>query len=328
MDDLLSLYRSLAPVSSSGDVYMARELTTRPNFRVAKDSEGNPTLLITLEPSAKPATAPLEFRYLSFRPRCICHIQAEGKPESLETVALLKCITNDPLLREYFLRSLNGSVPAVSIKPTEDELVALVEKLIELFRAMETPARTSLQGVWCELFLIARAPRIRQASIAWHADPRALHDFTAGRQRLEVKSTTAPHRILQFRMEQLLPLHGTQVVIASFCLEESGSGVSIEELWSEISANRQLTIDLRERLSQILALSLGNDWRKASRVAFDPQVALNKFRIYDSAVIPKVDPNVPAEVSEIHFTSELTDVPQMSRAEVIRNGGLFEAIFG
>jgi hypothetical protein len=68
MDDLLALYLSLAPVSGSGDFYMARELTTRPNFRVAKDSDGNPTLLITPELSNSPAAPPLELRYLSFRP--------------------------------------------------------------------------------------------------------------------------------------------------------------------------------------------------------------------------------------------------------------------
>src|ERR1043166_5696897 len=98
MDDLLSLYLSLASVSGSGDFYMARELNTRPNFRVAKDSDGNPTLLITPESLAASATTPLELRYLSFRPRCVCRVRAEGKSESLETVAVLKCTTNDLLL--------------------------------------------------------------------------------------------------------------------------------------------------------------------------------------------------------------------------------------
>lgn len=42
MDDLFLLYSGLAAVSGSGDLYMARALKTRPNFRVAKDSDGNP----------------------------------------------------------------------------------------------------------------------------------------------------------------------------------------------------------------------------------------------------------------------------------------------
>ena len=307
---------------------MARELSTRPNFRVAKDSDGNPTLLITPESSTGPAATSLELRYLSFRPRCVCRVRAQGKPESLETVAVLKCTTNDPLLREYFLRSLMGSVAVLSNAPTENDLAALVAKLVEVFRAMEAPPRTSLQGVWCELFLIAHATRIRQAAVAWHSDSRALHDFTAGRQRVEVKSSMGPHRIHQFHLEQLLPLQGNHVVIASFVLQESGKGLSIEDLWTEIATNRELTNDLRERLSQILAVSLGSDWRKASRVAFDPRAAMNKLRLYDTAVIPKVDSNVPAEVSEIRFKSELTDVPSLSRAEVVQSGGLFEAMFG
>jgi len=129
-------------------------------------------------------------------------------------------------------------------------------------------------------------------------------------------------------LEQLLPLQGNHVVIASFLLEESGKGLSIEELWMEISANRELTADLRERLSKILSLSLGRDWRKASRVAFDPEAAVKKLRFYEAAVIPKVDTDVPVEVSEVRFKSELTDVPSLSRAEVVRSGGLFEGMFG
>src|SRR5437879_1987488 len=129
MDNLLSLYLSLAPVSGSGDFYMARELTTRPNFRVAKDSDGNPTLLITPELSNSPAAPPLELHYLCFRPRCVCRVQAEDKSESVEVLSVIKCTAIDPLLREYFLRSLTGSVAALANPPTEDELAELVSKL-------------------------------------------------------------------------------------------------------------------------------------------------------------------------------------------------------
>lgn len=90
--------------------------------------------------------------------------------------------------------SLSGTVAALPAIPTEEDITAAVAKLVELFRALEAPPRTSLQGLWCELLLIGRASNIRQAAAAWHADPNALHDFVAWRQRVEVKSTTGPHR--------------------------------------------------------------------------------------------------------------------------------------
>ncbi|MGH8069994.1 MAG: PD-(D/E)XK motif protein [Candidatus Entotheonellia bacterium] len=329
MEDLLALYSGLADLSGSGDLYIARTMNGRPRYRVAKDPEGNPTLLVAPEPSSHTTGGPsLELRNLSFRPKCVCRVQVEGATESVETLAVLKCTTDDPMLREYFLRSLSGTIAALPTTPTEGDIAAAVAELVELFRALEAPPRTSLQGLWCELFLIGRAPNIRQAAVAWHADPSALHDFVAGRQRVEVKSTMGPHRTHQFRLEQLIPPHGTDVVIASFLLEESGRGISIAELWDEVLGRQELSVGLRNRLSQILALGLGSDWRKARRVAFDPETALNGLHLYNATVIPKVDPNLPAEVSEVRFKSELTDTPPLSRADVVRRGGLFKAMFG
>ena len=330
MEDLLALYSGLADLSGSEDLYIVRTMDGRPRYRVAKDPEGNPTLLVALEPCFDaPSIPPLELRNLSFRPRCVCRVRVEGAAESMETLAVLKCTSDDPMLREYFLRSLSGTVAALPAIPTKKEdIAAAVAKLVELFRALEAPPRTSLQGLWCELFLIGRTPNIRQAAVAWHADPSALHDFVAGRQRVEVKSTMGPHRIHQFRLEQLIPPHGTDVVIASFLLEESGRGISIADLWDEVSGRHELSVALRNRLSQILALGLGRDWRKARRVAFDPEAALDGLHLYNAAVIPKVSPDLPVEVSEVRFKSELTDTPPLSRADVVRRGGLFKAMFG
>lgn len=328
MEDLVELYSSLAALPGTGDLYIARPMDGRPSYRVAKDPDGNPVLLVAPEPSSHTRNSPpLELRNLSFRPRCVCRVR-EGETESIETLAVLRCTTNDPILREYFLRSLSGAVAALPAIPTEEDVATAVTQLVELFRALEAPPRTSLQGLWCELLLIGRASNIRQAAVAWHADPNALHDFVAGRQRVEVKSTIGPHRAHQFRLEQLVPPHGTDVVVASFLLEESGRGLSIAELWDEVSGRHELSVSLRNRLAQILALALGRDWRKARRVAFDPEAALHALQLYNAIVVPKIDPNVPVEVSDVQFKSELTDTPSLSRTDVVRRGGLFKAMFG
>jgi hypothetical protein len=329
MEDLLALYGGLADLSGPEDLYVARVIDGRPGYRIAKDAHGNPTLLIASEPSPDAAPVPpLELRNLSFRARCLCRVRQDGATDSGEIVAVLKCTSDDLMLREYFLRCLSGTVAALPATPTEEILAGAVSRLVELFRALEAPPRKSLQGLWCELFLIARSPKIRQAAAAWHAHPYALHDFAAGRQRVEVKSSSGPSRRHQFQLEQLLPPHGTDAVIASFMLEESGRGSSITELWDEISRRRELTVDLRNRLLQILILGLGRDWRKAKRVAFDPDAASKALRFYDAITIPKVDSSLPVEVSDVRFSSELTDVASLPLTEVMRRGGLFEAMFG
>jgi hypothetical protein len=328
MEDLIELYGYLTDPTGSGDLYMARRIDGRPAYRVAKDPSGNPTLLVATHTSDGIAVPPLELPNLSFRPRCVCRVQIEGAAESVETVAVLKCSADDPMLKEYFLRSVSCLIGALPDTPCEGDVAGAVSKLVELFRALEAPPRTSLQGIWSELFLIARARNVRQATAAWHAEPHALYDFTAGRQRVEVKSSIGTVRTHHFRLDQLLPQQTTDVVIASFILEESGRGTSIGELWAEVSGRGELTPGLRERLSQVLALGLGRDWRKAHRVAFDTEAAANQLRLYDVATIPRVDPQFPVEVTEVQFKSELTDVVPLSRPEVARRGGLFAAMFG
>jgi len=175
--------------------------------------------------------------------------------------------------------------------------------------------------------LIARACQIRQAAAAWHADPHALHDFVAGRQRVEVKSSIGPHRTHHFLLDQLLPLHGTYTIIASSVLEESITGTSIAGLGEQVLKRDELTADLRDRVSQILALSLGRDWRKARGVAFDTESAAARLRLYDAVTIPKVDPCLPVEVMDVQFRAELTEAIPMSSVELARQGGLFSALF-
>jgi hypothetical protein len=328
IEDLVAVYGDLGEPSGSGDLYSARPINGRPRYLVAKDPHGNPAILVATEtPSSETVSPPLELLNLSFRSRCFCRVRSEGAPESIETLAVLKCSTNDRLLREYFLRSASGLVAALPDAPSDREIAYAVDKLVELFRTLEAPPRASLQGLWCELFLIARSYHIRQAAAAWHADPHALHDFVAGRQRVEVKSSLGFQRNHHFLLDQLLPPHGTIVVIASFLLEESGRGMSVAELWDEISGRAELTADLRNRLAQILALSLGRDWRKARRVAFDIELADERLRLYDAATVPKVDSDLPTGVAEVRFKSDLTGAVHIPRVQAARHGGLFAALF-
>ena len=327
MEDLLGLYSSLADVAEPGDVYVARAIGGRSSYRIAKDSDGNPTVLIA-NSGTSDAGQPVALRYLSFRPRCACTVTGGRMSRSQEMLAVLKCTTSDPVLREHFLRAVSGTIAGLPDMPEAADVAGAVSRLVEVFRALDEPPRTSLQGVWCELFLIAQAARVRQAATASHADPNALHDFVAGGQRVEVKATTGPHRIHHFTLEQLLVRRRTEVVVASFMLGESGRGLSLAGLWDAVSSREEITASLRDRLLKILALSLGRDWRMARRVAFDPDLAAKNMRLYDASAVPAVDPKLPAEVTEVRFKSELTDVPASTRLDVARRGGLYEAVFG
>ena len=77
-----------------------------------------------------------------------------------------------------------------------------------------------------------------------------------------------------------------------------------------------------------MSKSLGRDWKRAVRVAFDPQLAAQSMRLYWAADVPKVDPAVPDGVRDIRFTAELTDVQTVSVTDAVAQGGLYLALLG
>ena len=85
-----------------------------------------------------------------------------------------------------------------------------------------------------------------------------------------------------------------------------------------VLSRAELTADVGDRLWQILALSLGRDWRKAGRVAFDTESAADQLQLYDAATVPKVDPSLPPEVTDVQFKSDLMGAVQISRIEAAR----------
>jgi len=325
--ELLSLYNKLIDISDEEDVYSAQSLPGLPNYRIAKDSHRNVAILITPASFTNDVySPPIELRNLIYRPRCVCRICSRNEDIITETVSVLKCISDDPVLIEYFLRSLSGLIMSMPTSPTESEILHMVSKIIELFSAMESIPLRSIEGLWCELFLIAQAPQINRAIIAWHAEPNELYDFVDDLQRIEVKSTLGPLRIHNFNLDQITPVAGTDTIIVSFILEKQMTGLTIVDLWETINSHHDLSSNLRERVSRILTASLGNDWRTSRKVAFDPINAKKQLRLYKAEAIPKTE-TIPPEVSEVRFKSELTNIPSLSIASITEKGGLFKAVF-
>jgi len=327
--DLNAIYAALDLPPKGLHLYSAQVVPNRPAYRVAKDEVGNPALLLNvLEDKSITTTAPVRLRYLGFQSRCQCRITSKGHQLNEETFAVLKCASNAPILREYFLRSLSGAIAAMPTIPTQDDISDLLEKLVELFRALYLPGRASIQGTWSELFIIYASSKINDVASAWHCDPHELHDFVKMSQHIEVKSTVGRRRVHDFTLEQLSAPKDGELVVASFMLAESDTGWSVRDLWEEVCQRWDLNDELKSRLSRILMVSLGKDWLEARRIKFDPATARQELQIYPAEHIPKIDCRIPEFVSNVRFRSDLTDIQSLKRSELARAGGLYEAVFG
>jgi hypothetical protein len=210
-------------------------------------------------------------------------------------------------------------------EPSQRDITRAINKFVNLFRAMAEPARKSTQGFWAELFLIAQAVDPVTLLRAWHATPYDIYDFNAGKQRIEVKSTCSQVRQHRFSLEQLRPPEGTRVLVASLFVERAGGGVSLSNLLTDIRERIEGSTEHLIHLDQVVASTLGDNWRQGLTTRFDRELAQESLQFYDAAVIPRIDTELPPGISDVRFTSNLTGIDSVSRKQMKTSGDLFQA---
>lgn len=301
----------------------ARPVAPGSRFRVARQQDGAPALLVLIDASTESPPSGEQLANLTYRPRERLRIEGPDGTTEQAVHTVLTCASPDAELRHYFFRVVAALVDELGASPGARAIDEGVGRLLELFRAMERPARRSVQGVWAELFLIARSGDPAFSVSAWHAEPDAVHDFVAGLERVEVKSTQGAIRRHHFRLEQLsTPPEGT-LVVASMMLSSSEEGVTVADLVERISRRLPSQTEHRSRLEAIVAASLGSDWRMMSRVAFDEAGAAASLMLIDANDVPSVARDVPVEVSEVRF---LVDLSGVDECEPGSEGALFRAL--
>jgi hypothetical protein len=317
---LLELFAELPLPSGAATAFVARQIDGT-DLRLARGRTGAPALLL---PTAVSGPG-IRLSNLTFMPKIACDVSQEGGSKAKQEIGVLECVSDDPELHRYFLQLIVTFVEAYRAKDSEAEAIeAALRHIAELFRALQLPAKTTIQGLWCELFVLANAANKVAVCEAWHGVPRDLYDFAERDQRLEVKSSSTGTRAHRFSLEQLSPPPGLKVIVASFVLSPAGTGLSVFDLWRSIDAG--LPMALRRHVEKQMTAALGSEWRNASRVAFDPDDAGKSMRFYRACDIPRVDRAVPIGVSEVRFVSDLKRVPAISATRVRAEGALFDAI--
>jgi hypothetical protein len=202
---------------------------------------------------------------------------------------------------------------------------AALQRLVELFRALERPPRKSVLGFWGELFVISRATDVLTTVQAWHLLPEERVDFSLGFQRLEVKAANGRRREHHFALEQLVPVPATRIVIASLLAERSSAGPSVSDLLGSIRSAARDDAELLLHIDGVIAGALGAAWRRAMDERFDDRLAASTLAFFDSGTIPKPTTVPRPEVSEVRFKSDLTRCAETPREALRQEGGLFAA---
>jgi len=295
--------------------------------RLGKDIHGAPALLVATDAAAggvPPAPIELEHVRVMYDVQCLLWHWSESFGEALFT--LVQCLTSDRTLCGYFLSVIEGVVPLLGPRPSDQSVHEVVRSIAELFRALTLPAKKSVQGLWAELFMITESSDPCSTADAWHATPSDAYDFSAADQRIETKSSGNRERRHHFTLEQLHPPHNTQVLVASLFVERAGAGTSLKELLDRLRVQISREPELLLRIEQLVAVSLGISWQNALDQRFDIELARESLRFFDARRVPSVDPQLPKGVSDVRFVSDLKDTSQLALKTLLDTPGLFRNI--
>jgi putative PD-(D/E)XK family protein DUF4420 len=318
--DLVRLFSELplAPPESPPNTFVARAIP-QTKHKIARSSDGAANLLLSIEGTAWPAPVVLE--NVSVRYNLRCEILDGGGGVTVERFTVVSCVAGDHLMTDYFLRIAVVVLAAIGDQPTVKEFQAVIDRLVELLRALSQSPTRAIFGLWAELYLMSRSKDVVQLARAWHQTPGDLYDFAAGNQRVEVKATGGKARRHHFALEQLTPPNRVQLLIASIIVERSSGGVSVMDLVDSVRSQLVGVPKLALAVEQIAASTLGADWRNGHLDRFDMHAAATSLRFLNGSSVPRVSSDIPPEVSEVRFVVDLSGVPESPSTALV--GELF-----
>ena len=314
------------PSASQERVYETARIAHNSRYRVGRDSQGNPAILIeTTGTVGAVGLSDFEGRHLRVGHGLNCSISEADVEIGREQFSVVTCVDSDELLQDRFFDAAETLLRSLGETPTIKELRRLVNGLIELFRLASQPARGTVQGLWAELWVVAQARKPEALLDAWHAEPTDAYDFNSGQNRLEVKSSSQRTRRHAFSHRQLQPPAGTQVVIASVFVESSGGGSTVAMLVERIR-RRVANPQALRRLDHVVASTLGADWRASIEAPFDSELASESLRFYSVEAVPSLHSDTPPGISDIRYVSDLSEAQALTGEEMLGSGELFAAI--
>ncbi|MGM9789907.1 MAG: PD-(D/E)XK motif protein [Candidatus Cryptobacteroides sp.] len=279
--------------------------------------EGFPMFFVRINTSASTVQNIIR-EILSVEYNVSCKLIEENGDSQDDTFCIITLRSLDSPLQSYFIEIFTMMLHKLQPVPSNRELSIEVENLIAIFDSLTNPPKKKIQGLWAELLVIEQSTNPEILINAWHSIPSAKYDFTHGRDKIEVKSTSAEDRVHKFSLDQLNPSPNSRLLIASTIVRESGpaaDGLSVKGLYDRI-LERVADLNSRIRLYTVIAETVGSDIAKLENVYYDYTSAVDSLEFYDYHNIPSILKSyVPSLVTEVRFTSNLSELIDVRKDE-------------
>lgn len=328
-DNTYNLYKNLI-ASPNTEAINVIDIEGLPH-KLGVSSKGFPMFFVITSENQYPAfNIEREFLNVQFDLPCTLVMENQETKDNKFTIITLKSTDEDLQFSfiEFFLLMLRKLFPRLAKK----DLCIEIEKFITIFSALSKPPKKKIQGLWAELLIIEQSTNPSIMLEYWHTQPNSKYDFSNGRDKIEVKSTSSEERLHRFSLDQLNPSENSQLLIASVKVRECGkgnSGLSIFDLYNNI-LDRVTDNELRMHCYTVIFETIGDNFSKAKKLIFDHIEAIDSLRYYNYIDIPKIDHSfIPNSVSDVKFMSDLTHIESINKeinGDLINSSDLYKSI--
>ena len=187
-----------------------------------------------------------------------------------------------PHLNDKLAKSLGQS-------PSNKQIKYTVDKFIELFKAVKETPRNSIQGLWCELFLIEQSSFPEKLIAGWHSIPEEKFDFSFNKLRLEVKSSTSESRIHHFSSRQLNTINDTEIINKAYGELQNTGKVRFKDFVNTFAPKEEDLDEAVKRDFNIIGLNI-------------PDV---EYSVKEIAEMRGVNPDTDVGLAEVGFAQSL-----------------------
>ena len=298
---LTSLFESLK--ASNSPHICATPIPWSTPHRLARYPSGEAAIFIAVDQNIN--HPPSETEHLTISHGVGAEVTQEDSLISSQShFSIIKCKSIDFI--PTFLNVANFFVDDIGTYSTPKQVVDKVQHLAELFKALQSPPKKSIQGLWAELLVIYCSEKCSTLVEAWRGNTDERYDFSLNEERLEVKSTDSQIRSHYFSLLQIRPNSAIKVVIASLFVKAAANGVSLRELKERIFSKLGDDHTLCFKVDTVVFDTLGSGYEVGLSTKYDLDEAISSLAFYASEEIPSVPTLLPDSITEVRFKSDLT----------------------
>ena len=298
-------------------LYAVMPIPDYDSYFVGKDRESHACLLVTTVDRARKHLPPIRLENLDAQFELHCRISKNQETDREGTFTVIRCRSLELKIIRYFLSVCETVLRMVGDKPAQRAVFEAVNRLATIFQKMHKPPTRSVNGLFGELYVIWRSGNPVRAMNAWRMDEAARFDFSDGEIRLDVKTTSGRVRAHTFSYDQCNPPPSTTAVIISLFVERASGGLALHFLMAEIESMVAAHPDLVLKLHEVVAATLGTSLNEALGITYDMKLANSSLRIFSMSDVPAIRETLPTGVSDVHFRSDLSGLPTLSRQSLV-----------